>query len=57
MGKAKPCATCRHPKSQHRTHECRHTSQRLGATFMGNRIVTVWCACSGYVPRPEGGAS
>ena len=46
--RVKPCATCGHPKSRHRTHECRHTWQTRGATFMGIRVITKWCACPGY---------
>ena len=49
MSRAKPCATCGHPKSRHRTRECRHTWQTRGATFMGIRTVTRWCPCPGYV--------
>ena len=53
MGRAKPCATCGHPKSRHRTRECRHTWQTRGATFMGISTVTRWCSCPGYVPKEE----
>ena len=48
MSRAKPCATCGHPKSRHRTRECRHTWQARGATFMGISTVTRWCSCPGY---------
>ena len=53
MGRVKPCATCGHPKSRHRTRECRHTWQTRGATFMGISTVTRWCSCPGYAPKEE----
>ena len=55
MTRAKPCANCRHPKSYHRKTECRYTWQAMGATFMGNRIITHWCLCGGYQERTSGG--
>lgn len=45
----KPCARCHHGKSFHRTRECRKVWQTLGQTFMGRRIITKWCPCTGYV--------
>ena len=51
MTRVKPCAKCNHPKTHHRTRECRKTWQAMGATFMGNRRVTKWCLCDGYKPR------
>lgn len=53
MSRAKPCATCGHPKSRHRARECRHTWQTRGATFMGIRTVTRWRSCPGYVSQEE----
>lgn len=47
-GRVKACATCGHPKSHHRTRECRHTWQTRGQTFMGIRDITKWCTCDGY---------
>lgn len=57
--RVKACAKCGHPKSHHRTRECRHTWQTYGRTFMGNRMVTHWCACDGYVAKEstQGGVS
>ncbi|HLS01415.1 MAG TPA: hypothetical protein VK054_05450 [Beutenbergiaceae bacterium] len=49
----KPCAECGHGKSFHRTRDCRKTWQAMGATFMGNRIITKYCTCPGYQPRKE----
>lgn len=48
MGRVKPCANCGHPKSRHRTRECRHTWQARGATFTGVNVITKWCPCDGY---------
>lgn len=48
MVRVKPCANCGHPKSRHRTRECRHTWQARGATFMGVNVITKWCPCDGY---------
>ena len=53
MGRVKPCATRGHPKSRHRTRECRHTRQTRGATFMDISTVTRRCSCPGYVPKEE----
>ena len=47
---AKPCARCHHPKSRHRTRECRQTWQTRGQTFMGISTITKWCTCDGYQP-------
>ena len=44
----KPCAQCGHPKSRHRTRECRYTWQAKGRTFMGIGVITKWCPCDGY---------
>ena len=55
MTRAKPCANCRHPKSYHRKTECRYTWRAMGATFMGNRIITHGCGCGGYRERTTGG--
>lgn len=55
MTRAKLCAECGHPKSHHRKTECRYTWQAMGATFMGNRIITHWCLCRGYQERTTGG--
>ena len=52
MPRGKPCARCHHPKSRHRTHECRQTWQTRGQTFMGISLITKWCTCDGYVPTP-----
>lgn len=54
MPRAKLCAECRHPKSYHLKTECRYTWQAMGATFMGNRIITHWCICGGYQERTSG---
>ena len=43
MPRVKLCAECGHPKSHHRTASCSHTWRAMGATFMGNRIITHWC--------------
>lgn len=53
MAKIKPCAACGHAKSLHRTRSCVKTWQTMGQTFMGNRIITKWCDCLGYVAREE----
>ena len=53
MTRVKPCAKCHHLKSLHRAHECRHTWQTRGKTFMGIRTVTKWCTCDGYQPIPK----
>ena len=53
----KPCAKCHHGKSHHRRRECRVTWQATGATFMGNRFVTKWCQCEGYVETLNPGLS
>ena len=50
MPRVKPCARCHHPKSRHRTHECRQTWQTRGQTFMGVSVITKWCTCDGYQP-------
>ena len=49
----KPCAKCHHPKSRHRTRECRTTWQTRGQTFMGVSTITKWCTCDGYEPIEE----
>lgn len=49
--RVKPCSKCGHPKNHHRTYECRHVWRKTGQTFMGNRMVTHWCVCNGYVPK------
>ena len=53
MTRSKPCASCGHPKTRHRAHECRHTWQTRGQTFMGVRMITKWCPCIGYQPRED----
>lgn len=50
MSRIKPCATCHHPKSAHRTRECRRTWQTRGQTFMGVLTIAKWCTCDGYQP-------
>ena len=51
--RVKPCAKCHHPKSRHRTRECRATWQTRGQTFMGISTITKWCTCDGYEPIEE----
>lgn len=52
--RVKPCAKCHHPKSHHRTRECRATWQARGQTFMGVSTITLkWCTCDGYEPIEE----
>ena len=51
--RGKPCAKCHHHKSLHRTHECLHTWQTRGQTFMGVRIITKCCTCDGYQPTEK----
>jgi len=51
--RVKPCAKCHHPKSRHRTRECRATWQTRGHTFMGVSTITKWCTCDGYEPIEE----
>lgn len=51
--RGKPCAACHHPKSRHRTRECRHTWKARGQTFMGISTITKWCTCTGYEAAPE----
>ena len=53
MPRVKPCARCHHPKSRHRTHECRQTWQTRGQTFMGVSVITKWCTCDGYTPTTD----
>ncbi len=53
MTRSKPCASCGHLKTRHRAHECRHTWQTQGQTFMGVRTITKWCPCTGYQPRED----
>lgn len=48
MTRGKPCATCGHPKTHHKAEGCIHTRQVMGRTFMGNRLITMWCVCPGY---------
>ena len=50
MPRGKPCARCHHPKSRHRTRECRQTWQTRGQTFTGISVITKWCTCDGYQP-------
>lgn len=54
MPRVKPCARCHHPKSRHRTRECRHTWQTRGQTFTGISTITKWCTCDGYQPPTAG---
>lgn len=51
--RVKPCTKCHHPKSRHRTRECRTTWQTRGQTFMGVSTITKWCTCDGYEPIEE----
>ena len=51
--RVKPCAKCHHPKSRHRTRECRTTWQTRGQTFMGVSTITKWCTCDEYEPIEE----
>lgn len=53
MARVKPCAECYHPKSMHRTRECRKTWQTRGQTFMGVGTITKWCTCDGYKGAKE----
>lgn len=50
---AASCAKCHHPKSRHRTHECRTVWQTRGQTFMGISTITKWCTCDRYEPIEE----
>ena len=51
--RVKPCATCGHKKSIHRTRSCRHFTTKRGRTFMGVSTIHVYCQCGGYVERTE----
>ena len=45
----KPCATCGHKKTAHRTRSCLHVTIKRGRTFMGMGAIHVYCQCGGYV--------
>ena len=48
MSRLKPCASCGHGKSKHRSYGCVHTWQTHGQTFMGISRVTKACTCREY---------
>ena len=53
MTARKPCASCGHGKSKHRTRSCTQTQRVRGQTFMGIGYYTKWCECAGYKVKEE----